>query len=193
VPAQEESALQGAESQATKALAELRRGQCITKFTVVVLRSLILHLTKKAGGNHSKATMIATLRGFAEVRDAIATGESAKEVAASAAVLEATDVGGGDFFRASNHDTAIADADGSEEEDEEMVQEAQKRASASAQKRLKISKAKVQRVAAAVDKAARKKTGVGSISESDNDDKDSDYDENEDDRGTTKSKKRRLQ
>ena len=91
VPAHEEIAIHGAASQATKAFAELTRGQCITKLTAVTLGSLILHLTKKPRGKHSKDTMIATLRGFAEVRDAIATGESANEKAASAAATEAVE------------------------------------------------------------------------------------------------------
>ena len=93
VPVQEENALHGGASQATKAFAELRRGQCITKLTEVVLGSLILHLTKKPRGKHSKDSMIATLRGFAEVRDAIATGENANEKAASAAAREAVERG----------------------------------------------------------------------------------------------------
>jgi len=90
VPAHEEKALQGAALQATKAFAELRRGQCITKLTELALWALILHLTKKPRGKHSsKDTMIVTLRGFVEVRDAIATGERANEKAASAAATEA--------------------------------------------------------------------------------------------------------
>jgi hypothetical protein len=90
VPAHEENALHGAASQASKAFAELRRGQCITQLTEVALGALILHLTKKPRGKHSSEdTMIATLRGFVEVRDAIATGESANEKAASAAAREA--------------------------------------------------------------------------------------------------------
>jgi hypothetical protein len=56
--------------------------------TEVALGSLILHLTKKPRGKHSKDTMIATLRGFAEVINAIATGESSNEKAASAAARE---------------------------------------------------------------------------------------------------------
>jgi len=91
VPAHEENAIHGAASQATKAFAELTRGQCITKLTAVTLGSLILHLTKKPRGKHSKHTMIATLRGLVEVRDAIATGESAKEKAAFAAAREAVE------------------------------------------------------------------------------------------------------
>jgi len=92
LPAHEENALHGAASQATKAFAELRRGQCITKLTELALGALILHLTKKPRGKHSsKDTMIATLRGFAEVRDAIATGESANGKAASAAAREAVE------------------------------------------------------------------------------------------------------
>jgi hypothetical protein len=59
--------------------------------TAAALGSLILHLTKKPRGKHSKDTMIATLRGVAEVRDAIATGESANDTAASAAAKEAVE------------------------------------------------------------------------------------------------------
>ena len=91
VPAHEVKALHGAALQATKAFAELRRGQCITKLTEATLWALILHLTRKPRGKHSRNTMIATLRGFAEVRDAIATGESANEKAASAAAREAVE------------------------------------------------------------------------------------------------------
>jgi len=91
VPAHEEKTLHGAASQATKAFAELRRGQCIIKLIAAALGSVILLLSKKPRGKHSKDTMIATLFGFAEARDAIATGESANEKAASAAAIEAVE------------------------------------------------------------------------------------------------------
>jgi hypothetical protein len=57
--------------------------------TAVALGSVILLLSKKPRGKHSKDTMIATLFGFAEARDAIATGESTNERVASAAAREA--------------------------------------------------------------------------------------------------------
>jgi len=91
VPGHEENALHGAAWRATKALVKLRRGQYITQLTEVVLGSLILHLTKKPRGKHSRGTMIATLRGLAEVRDAIATGQIVNEKAASAATREAVE------------------------------------------------------------------------------------------------------
>ena len=69
VPAHEEKTLHGAASQATKAFAELRRGQCIIKLIAAALGSVILLLSKKPRGKHSKDTMIATLRGFAELRE----------------------------------------------------------------------------------------------------------------------------
>jgi hypothetical protein len=67
-------------------------GQCVTQLTAVVaLGSVILLLSKKPRGKHSNDTMIATLRGFAEVRDAIATGEITNERAASTAAREAVE------------------------------------------------------------------------------------------------------